>query len=1109
MRYSRQPEVKNPQKENGGNKIMDKFLLENVIKYKDNAVNLALLADIYSRNGVIPFVGAGMSACFSYKLWGDFLLSACKNQEETVEVKQMLVNYKYEEAAEYLYNLDKENFKNQLMNEYGAKEIDEKIMETAAVALLPKIFNGPIITTNFDKVIEKAYEWFGKSISIVSNANLEDMLTHLSKRDEFLFKIHGDINSFNSIVITKSDYECQYSHNDKFKECFYCCIKPNTILFLGCSLNQDRTVYLMNKILENQNQNKHYAFMASPAMSSDGFLIQDVEKQYQEEEIRQRLDKFHIIPIWFPMGAYDCIKDLLYKLPNPNELVFSERSLYLSMVRQRSEAQLGIKKYIDLSVGDGTALTVLLPQLTKNKRLMLLGEPGSGKTTTIKKFALDLSDFCIKDVNAVIPLLIELSEWEEESFEQFLIDVWKNSYSMSGKLKDFIKKGQIILLLDGLNEVKNKIDEKADELFVWLLHHETTYAVITCRSAEYNYLNQNSKIKRHISCIELKPMNLEQSTGFIKNYLGNNADPFLSELSACEAGFSTYNIKKDIAMTDIFAQIRNTPFLLSSLINYYEENHQISLNPYVIVEMLVKSMLKRTYILKRYGEIVAQKVVLALAELALVIIDRKLGISIAYQEALSVVGKENMEIAAYAELIDISTNVVKYKHQIWLEYFASVALQKRNISDIIPRSSVHFMTYSDKGYDPLCWNFYDNLPPRWQVPVLFLLGYNSTQGQDIEEQILHIAEIDQFIAIKCLKSIRFLEPDIIKCLTRKLISRFAGEIGELSFLRELAPLIDTDDLIELVDADSDKYEPTEAVIILLAERTEHAQKISETLLKLLEAEQTRHVLSRGIQKTSYIDTSIAVRLKVRIYYTLGALADTDALFFLLPELSNNSVSTVSGFANCRPISLQAFCSSIRVAMRNPVKAAEILVDHYYRNWMNHVEILLILDKCQLNIPLDFYMSAMDDCSSNVRGTAMEVMIKKFPRHPLVINRLKDAIYDENAYSVDKTYTDNIEDLLDNCWHSPYSYYTYDKIIKKYISIEALKCLIDWKVDFNNDEERFLYCYALLYTHNSWEHTNFETENLKLYICKFQKLNKCIQLSDLGKKRWEIIHKNKL
>lgn len=1032
---------------------MDNLVLENIIKYKYNSENLTLLAEIYNRNGVIPFVGAGMSACFHYKLWGDFLVSVCRNQEEIDEVKKMLNHYEYEEAAEYLYALDRDNLKERLMHEYGSKEIDEEIMQESAVAMLPRIFNGPVITTNFDGVIEKAYERYGKTMSLVSNADLEELLFHLSKRDEFLFKIHGDVDYPETIIITKSKYESLYSDNDIFREYFGYFVKTNTFLFLGCSLNQDRTVRLMNEILKKHNQNRHYAFMASPAMAPDGLPIDNPEKLREEEEILERLDRFHITPIWFPEGEYGCIKELLYKLSNPAKLAFTERSLYLLALRYKNEGLPGIRNYIDLSINGGAALTMLLPQLTKDKRLVVLGEPGSGKTTTMMKFVLEMADFCKADPNAIIPVFVKLSEWKEENFKHFLQDVWENGYSMSTRLEDIIRAGQIVLILDGLNEVGGKIDKKADEIFDWLAEHESAYVIITCRITDYNDINQNNKFKQHIPHIELKPMSVEQSIKFTKKYLNNDSEQFLSELSACEDEFSIYGVRNEMSMTNIFTQIRNTPFLLNCLIDYYEREHKISLNPYVIVEMLVKLMWKRACILPKFKDVNIQKADLELADLAYKMVDGELGISITRSQALRTVNGKTLEMAVYTELLEISGDIVKFKHQIWLEYFVSIALQTKSISDIVPAPPVHYMTYADKGSDPVCWSFYNKLPSRWQIPMLFLLGHHSTQGQDIEKEILEIAKIDRFIAIRCLKSIRFLKPNTVKRIVHDLIDLSAGGIDEISFLHELGPLIDTDELIEYVDPDSEKYDPTEAIILSLAERTADAQKISQTLIRLLEAERTRQVLPRTVRKTSCWDTSVTIRLTVRIYYTLGALADVEALWFLLPELDNRSVSTVSGFANCRPVWVQAFCSSLRIARRNPDKATDILVNYYYQTWLNHVEILLILGMCQSHAPLDFYMNAMNDSSSDVRGTAMEVMIRKFPRDLRVVNRLKDAVNDKNTYSVNRTYTEDIEHLVDNYSHSKYfSYascgYSYPAKVKS-ISEEARKCLTEWGVVLEN------------------------------------------------------------
>ena len=104
-------------------------------------------------------------------------------------------------------------------------------------------------------------------------------------------------------------------------------------------------------------------------------------------------------------------------------------------------------------------------------RLLILGEPGAGKTTTLLDLAQGLTQVAEKDKDCPIPVLFNLSSWKDGSQSQsgkqnskdgtqwdsialWLISELKSKYGVSNKLaRQWLNEKKLMPLLDGLDEV--------------------------------------------------------------------------------------------------------------------------------------------------------------------------------------------------------------------------------------------------------------------------------------------------------------------------------------------------------------------------------------------------------------------------------------------------------------------------------------------------------------------------------------------------------------------------------------------------------------------------------------------------------------------------------
>jgi len=275
----------------------------------ENTVNLFLLIkQVKARLGVVPFVGAGMSVPFGFPAWRPFLESQAPDETVRQRIVELLDHGQYEEAAEVLLNARGENaFHAVLEHTFGAHRLPERL-PAAAILQLPRLCSGPVLTTNFDPVLEKVFENarrpFEERILGMKVDALREAFHHSRC---VLVKLHGDAADRTDRVLTWSDYERAYGEREPLTAFLrFAMMRP--LLFLGCSLGNDRTVRVLEALAGELRGRRaeglqvHYAIVEQPAQQAE-FLARN-----------RRLTDLGIRLIWYPTGQHGLIADLLVYL---------------------------------------------------------------------------------------------------------------------------------------------------------------------------------------------------------------------------------------------------------------------------------------------------------------------------------------------------------------------------------------------------------------------------------------------------------------------------------------------------------------------------------------------------------------------------------------------------------------------------------------------------------------------------------------------------------------------------------------------------------------------------------------------------------------------------
>lgn len=150
--------------------------------------------------------------------------------------------------------------------------------------------------------------------------------------------------------------------------------------------------------------------------------------------------------------------------------------------------------------------------------LLLLGEPGSGKTTLLLEIAERLLQHAEDSQLTPIPIVLSLSTWRRNryDFSKWVARQLNQEYAVPKKTAQrWIKNGELLLLLDGLDEVA--VDSRAacvEAINKYRLQTQTVLVpmVVCCRTEEYDRLPR----LRLNAAVIIQPLTQQQISDYIE-----------------------------------------------------------------------------------------------------------------------------------------------------------------------------------------------------------------------------------------------------------------------------------------------------------------------------------------------------------------------------------------------------------------------------------------------------------------------------------------------------------------------------------------------------------------------------------------------------------------
>ncbi|MBC1224579.1 NACHT domain-containing NTPase, partial [Nostoc sp. UCD120] len=180
-----------------------------------------------------------------------------------------------------------------------------------------------------------------------------------------------------------------------------------------------------------------------------------------------------------------------------------------------AEIKIGLKPAVPLP--NTTTILEVFDSPEIAGKLLILGAPGSGKTTTQLELAQELIQRAEEQPDYPVPVLFNLSSWKDDrqSITDWLVVELKSKYGVSKKLgQEWVDNKQLLPLLDGLDELEPQRQELCVNVINQFSAGETRplYLVLCSRGEEYNNYATQLQLK---GAICLQPLTSNQICDYL------------------------------------------------------------------------------------------------------------------------------------------------------------------------------------------------------------------------------------------------------------------------------------------------------------------------------------------------------------------------------------------------------------------------------------------------------------------------------------------------------------------------------------------------------------------------------------------------------------------
>jgi len=213
--------------------------------------------------------------------------------------------------------------------------------------------------------------------------------------------------------------------------------------------------------------------------------------------------------------------------------------------------------------------------------LLILGEPGSGKTTALLELARDLIARATRDDDHPIPVVFNLSSWCENrrDIEDWLVDELNSKYDVPLYVgKGWAEGDELLPLLDGLDEVREEYRNECVDAINRFRRRHMANVVVCSRIDDYKSLTSKLTLP---GAVVQRPLTLKQ------------IDEYIASLGA-----KLRAVRKAVKSDSALQQLARSPLVLSIIAFVYQGMSVDDLRPGTLEEK--RDRLFATYVSRMF-----------------------------------------------------------------------------------------------------------------------------------------------------------------------------------------------------------------------------------------------------------------------------------------------------------------------------------------------------------------------------------------------------------------------------------------------------------------------------------------------------------------------------